>query len=254
MNVQYHKWYSQCLNREMEYKTYGDWGRPFIVVPTQDGRFFDWENRGMIDIMRPHIDSGEIRVICIDAIDAETWSAKGQDGGHRSWLQEQWFHYVTDELLPNVQQSDNEMFYVTGCSLGATHAVNFMMRRPDRFQGCIALSGLYHADYFFDGYRDENVYNNSPADYMANMPWDHYYLNMYPWRQIIICVGQGRWEDECSESTRKLQQIFHDKGIPAWFDYWGYDCDHDWPEWYMQLPYFLDYLLSGQQIPNTCYW
>jgi esterase/lipase superfamily enzyme len=27
--------------------------------------------------------------------------------------------------------------------------------------------------------------------------------------------------------------------VPAWFDYWGYDVNHDWPWWRRQLPYFL---------------
>lgn len=254
MNVQYFKWYSQCLCRDMEYKTYGDNGRPFLVIPTQDGRFFDWENRHMIDIMSPWIERGDIRVICCDAIDAETWSAKGADGAHRAWLQEQWFHYITDELIPSVRKEGWETFYTIGCSLGGTHAVNFALRRPDIFAGCIAMSGLYHADYFFDGYRDVNVYNNSPADYLPQMPWDHHYMNLYRNNRMIIVNGQGRWEAECLDSTRKMQQIFHDKGIPAHYIYWGTDTDHDWPSWEVMLPMYLDEILYWEFLPNTCQW
>lgn len=32
--------------------------------------------------------------------------------------------------------------------MGATHAANFMFRRPDIFQGCICLSGYYDSDLF----------------------------------------------------------------------------------------------------------
>ena len=39
-----------------------------------------------------------------------------------------------------------KMIYTTGCSLGATHAANMMLRRPDLFMGCIGLSGYYDTD------------------------------------------------------------------------------------------------------------
>ena len=34
-----------------------------------------------------------------------------------------------------------------GCSLGATHAANLFFRFPDQFDGLLALSGIYTADY-----------------------------------------------------------------------------------------------------------
>ena len=34
------------------------------------------------------------------------------------------------------------------------------------------------------------------------------------------------------------------KGIPAWVDFWGNDCTHDWYWWYKQVLYFLPYLLD----------
>ena len=30
--------------------------------------------------------------------------------------------------------------------------------------------------------------------------------------------------------------------IPATFDYWGHDVDHDWPRWRRMLPYQLERL------------
>ena len=49
MKVEYYKEYSNNLGRDMEFKVYGHAGRPFLVFPCQDGRFFDYENMGMID-------------------------------------------------------------------------------------------------------------------------------------------------------------------------------------------------------------
>ena len=55
MKVEYYKEYSPCLEREMEYKVYGHAGTPILVFPSQNGRFFDFENNGFaifgLDVM-----------------------------------------------------------------------------------------------------------------------------------------------------------------------------------------------------------
>src|ERR1035441_1121065 len=49
MNRQYHKWYSKHLNRDMELLVFGHRGDRVIVFPTRQGRFFDYENWGLVD-------------------------------------------------------------------------------------------------------------------------------------------------------------------------------------------------------------
>ena len=95
----------------------------------------------------------------------------------------------------------------------------------------------------FDGWLNEVMYMNSPTDFMGNLPDDHYYIDIYNQKKIIFCVGQGAWEDEGIRSQRILQQEFSAKGIDAWFDFWGYDVNHDWPWWRKQIRYFLPYLV-----------
>ena len=126
--------------------------------------------------------------------------------------------------------------------MGATHAVNLYLRFPDLFDGVLALSGVYNASFFIGDYMDEVVYQNSPTDYMAKMPEGHPFIEKYNQHKAIICVGQGTWE--IPDSTRSLDYDFHRLGIHAWFDYWGYDVNHDWPWWHKQVPYFLPYLLN----------
>lgn len=238
MFINYIKRYSQSLGRDMEYKTYGDTGHAVLVFPSQDGRFFDYENMGMVDAAASFIESGKIRLICVDSIDRDTWSKLDGDPRTRIEQHERWYHYIIDEVIPEVRRS-GETFMVTGCSMGGFHAGNFFFRRPDLFDTLIALSGLYHASYFFGDYSDDLVYGNSPIDFLTWMPSDHYYWNLYRTRRIICCVGQGRWEDDLLDSTRRLDTILAEKHIPHWFDYWGYDSDHDWPWWRKQISYFL---------------
>lgn len=245
MESTYIKWYSQSLGRDMEYKIYGNDNarRTLLVFPSQDGRFYDYENFGMTNVLSPWIDKGDLRVVCVDGIDWETWSDLGGNPRWRIEQHERWFHYVVDELIPSVRRVD-ETFIVTGCSMGGFHAGNFFFRRPDLFDTVIALSGLYHASYFFGDYSDELVYSNSPLDFLRWMPADHYYWDMYRHRRIICCVGQGNWEEDLLDSTRRLDTLLCEKGVPAWFDYWGHDVAHDWEWWRRQLPYFIGNVLG----------
>ena len=57
-------------------------------------------------------------------------------------------------------------------------------------------------------------------------------------------MGLGPWE--LPDSTRQMADIFYQKGIHTWVDFWGSDCAHDWPWWYKQAVYFLPWLLGGQ--------
>jgi esterase/lipase superfamily enzyme len=251
MEIQYFKEYSPSLDREMECKVYGHAGRPVLFIPCQDGRFFDFEDFKMADTWGPWIESGQVMVFSIDTIDKETWSNTNGDPRWRIERYEQWINYITDEMVPFIRSMVNERngwsgfpgVITFGCSLGATHAVNLYLRRPDLFDGCLALSGIYTAEYGFGSYMDDLVYRNSPVHYMANLPMDHPYIDLYnDHHKCIICCGQGPWEQPAT--TFQLRDIMDAKGIRAWVDVWGYDCAHDWPWWYKQVAYFIPYLLE----------
>ena len=146
MEMQYFKDYSPALGRDMECKIYGHAGRPMLYIPCQDGRFFDFENFHMADTLAPWIDAGKIMVISIDTMDKETWSDTQGDPYWRIRRYEQWLRYIVEEAVPKIQYLAKERngwddlpgVIAFGCSLGATHAVNLYLRRPDVFCGCLA--------------------------------------------------------------------------------------------------------------------
>ena len=131
-----------------------------------------------------------------------------------------------------------------GCSMGAMHAANLALRRPDLFDGCFAISGLYDSPEFFGDYMDDLLYNNCPVYYIENMPDDHYYIDLYNQRKLLIVVGQGAWEGPLLESTRRLDTVMCRKGIHARFEYWGLDVNHDWPWWYKMVALYVPQLLD----------
>lgn len=250
MYIRYQKMYSEMLGRDMEYKIYGHSGRPVLYIPCQDGRFYDFENFGMLDTLRPWIEDGRLTVFSIDTIDAQTWSDKNGNPRWRIERYEAWIWYIVREMVPVIEKASAEGGYhaacpdilVFGCSLGATHAVNLYLRFPQIFTRLLALSGLYTADYGFDGYMDDLVYQNSPVHYLKNMPSDHPFIDLYNHNKGVICVGQGPWE--MPQLTMDLDILLKEKDIHIWVDYWGYDVSHDWDWWFKQTAYFLPFLLN----------
>ena len=249
METQYWKEYSPSLNRDMEMKRWGHSGRPFLFIPCQNGRFYDFENYHMTDVFADWINEGRCMVYAVDTIDEETWSSDA-DPAWRAWRHEQWMHFLFDEIAPFIRDETNALngwtgfpgIIAFGCSLGATHAANLFLRRPDLFDGLLALSGIYTASYGFGNYMDENVYRNSPVDYIGGMSPDHPCIQAYNRNRGIIVCGQGPWE--VPDTSFQLRDMFAQKNIGVWVDICGYDSAHDWDWWYAQTAYHLPHLLD----------
>ena len=100
-----------------------------------------------------------------------------------------------------------------------------------------ALSGAFEISSFFDGYSDDNIYFNSPYDYMPNIddPWKFNHMG--------IILGTGEWDNTRHESMR-LSHILNSKGIQHFLDdrCW---CGHDWNYWCDMLPYYLSLIGDG---------
>lgn len=246
MKIEYHQWWSPNLNQNMELKVYGHNGVPLLVFPAQSGRFYDFENFGMIPAIYPFIENGRIKVFTIDSVDSQSWANWDAHPEDRALRHEAYDRYIVQEVVPFIRnhgEGYEQKILVTGASMGAYHTCNFFFRHPDIFSGMIALSGLYQLSMFIGDYMDQTVYFNVPLAYLPNLE-EEWYLSHYRQSKIIVSVGQGAWEDEMLRDTRALEQILRDKCIPAWVDYWGQDVNHDWPWWQKQLPYFLENILQ----------
>lgn len=241
MNIEYHKWWSPNLGHEMELKVYGHYGKPMLVFPAQGGRFYEYEDFKMIDAISGFIDQGKIKVFTVDSLDNQTWANWAAHPADKARRHEDYDRYITQEVIPFIQQHGGDSLQqciTTGVSMGAYHAGNFFFRHPDIFDTVIALSGLFQLRMFVGDYVDDYVYYNSPLYFLPNLndPW---YLEKYRRSKIIICVGQGAWEDAMLADAYALKRILEDKQIPAWIDVWGNDVNHDWPWWRVMMPYFL---------------
>jgi esterase/lipase superfamily enzyme len=246
MRSEHHRWHSPNLGHDMELKVYGWHGKPLLVFPAQAKRFYDYENNGMIDTISWFIENGKVKVFAIDGIDSQTWANPDAHPADRARRHEDYDRYVTQEVAPFIREhcaNSPQKIITTGCSMGGYHAGNFFFRHPNLFDAMISLSGIFQLRQFVGDYMDENVYFNSPLAYLPNLndPW---HLEQYRQSQIIICTGQGAWEDEMRIQAGAMKNLLEAKNIPAWVDFWGYDVCHDWPWWRQQMPYFLSFLLN----------
>ena len=62
----YRKQRSERLGREMELLVFGQGGQPVVVFPTSGGRFYEFEDQGMVEAVRDRVEAGRTQLWCVD--------------------------------------------------------------------------------------------------------------------------------------------------------------------------------------------
>jgi esterase/lipase superfamily enzyme len=233
-------WFSPSLNKSMEIVTYGHYGFPLLFFPTAAADFLEYERFQVIDTIADLINAGKVKVFSINSINNESWLNRGVHPRYKGIRQQEYNNYIANEVVPYIWNScQGQIGIITaGASLGAFHCANQLFRRPDLFDGMIAMSGSYDIRGYYQGdYYDENIYFNNPVDYLPKLE-DQEYLPLLRQKQHIhILTGQGAYETPYA--SRRLSAILTEKGIPHELDLWGYDMPHDWPTWRAMMRYYL---------------
>lgn len=240
MNREIHKWYSPNLNKEWEIAVYGHYGTALLMFPTAAADYLEYERFNLIESISPYIQSGKFKAFSINSINSESWLNENIEPKYRGIRHQQYNDYIVNEVVPFIfKHCKGEIpIITTGASLGALHAANTLFRRPDIFHGTIAMSGSYDLKHYTKGYYDDNVYFNSPVDYLSNLTDQSILTLLRSRKNIYIVTGQGDYENP--EASRHLSNILSVKEIPHELDIWGYDIPHDWSSWKKMLPYFLE--------------
>jgi esterase/lipase superfamily enzyme len=242
MNIEYHKWWSPALGHDMELKVYGHGGKPIVVFPTQAGRYYEYEDFGMVEACGPSIDAGRVTLVTVDSIDNESWCNWNVRPGERGRRHNDYDRYIVEEVAPFIRNRGwDGRIGATGCSMGGYHCANFFFRHPDVFDTLICMSGLLQLRMFVGDAMDEEIYFNTPLAFLPDLT-DPWFLDLYRSSNIIVCAGQGPWDEDMLADARALKSILDAKGVPCWIDVWGHDVSHDWPWWRRQMPYFLHHL------------
>jgi esterase/lipase superfamily enzyme len=225
MNREYHRWFSPHLGRDMELLVFGHAGTRTLVFPTRDGRFYDYENWGLVQALESRINAGCLQLFCVDSVDAESLYCFWCRPADRMVRHQQYEAYLLNEVLPlTCRKNPNPLLTAHGCSLGAYHAVNIAFRHPDLFGKVVALSGRYDLTGsvgnfrgLFDGYYDQNIYYNTPCHFIPLLT-DPVILDQLRRMEIILVIGE---DDPFLENNYQLSDALQKKQIKHALHVWS---------------------------------
>ena len=236
MKREYHKWFSPSLGRDMELLVFGHAGYPAVVFPTSCGRFYEFEDRGMVHAVEAELDQGRLQLFCVDSLDSESWYNRAVPPRWRIARHMQYEQYLLQEVVPLIRQGNHtQNLAAVGTSFGGYHAMNIALRHPDVFTGMLSMSGAFDPSNFLRGYYDDDCYFNIPMHYLPNIG-DSWYLDRYRRNTYVLATGV---HDQCWNENERMAQIFHNKSIPVRLDVWGDNTGHDWPWWQRMLQTYL---------------
>ena len=196
-----------------------------IVFPTRAGRFYDYENWGLIAALSDKINNGSLQFCCIDSVDAESFYCDWCPPRDRIARHKQYEDYILSEVIPlTSDRNPGSPLIAHGCSMGAYHAVNIAMRHPRLFSRVVAFSGRYDLTCgvgsfrdLFDGYYDEDVYFHNPSHYVPNIN-DPILLDLIRRMQVTIAIGET---DSFLENNLQFRDALYVKGIQTSFHIWS---------------------------------
>ncbi|MEZ4634565.1 MAG: alpha/beta hydrolase-fold protein [Caldilineaceae bacterium] len=211
----------------MELLIFGHAGARALVFPTSRGRFFEFEDRGMVGALADQLNGGALQLFCLDSVDDESFYCRWAHPSGRIQRHVQYEEYILNEVLPLTRQiNDNPFLMALGCSFGAYHAVNIGLRHPHLFGRVLGMSGKYDMTSFFDGYYDETIYYHTPLHFVPRLS-DPNVIGQLQHLDIILAIGKT---DPHINENRRLSGELWAKGIGNALREWD-GWAHDWPYW-----------------------
>jgi esterase/lipase superfamily enzyme len=223
MHREYLREQSQALGREMELLRFGDAGRPLVVFPTSMGRFYQWEDFGLVASLGDRIEAGAIQLICLDSVDGESWYAREKAPAERVARHLQYERYVLDEVLPGLPAPP----VACGASFGALHTLLLATRHPERFSGFVAMSGAFDTSRWLDGYSDDSTYFTNLPAFLPSLTDEAYLRPLRSMEPKVIATGA---EDPNVGDSVRVGTMLRNKGVDLRLEIWP-GWAHDWPYW-----------------------
>jgi len=166
----YRKWESPALGRDMELLVFGEHGSPVVVFPTSMGRFYQWEDFGMVAHLARRIEDGLLQLWCVDTVDGQSFYNKQIEPQERARRHVSYDRYLMDEVLPAIRRENNDpRLELLGASFGAFHAVALATRHPGTASRVIGLSGAYDAARWLNGVREDDAYFVNPLAFVPGL-------------------------------------------------------------------------------------
>lgn len=239
MNKEMYVWKSKNLSKDMEIAVYGHFGFSILLFPTFTDKYLENENNGLINSIENFVKNGKCKVYSIGSVNSESWLNKEISNEEKSNRHFEYNNYIIDEVIPFIYDNNGGVVPIITCgaSLGAFHAVNHYLRRPDLFLGVIGLSGIYDLKYYSKEFFDENCYFNSPIHYLPGLN-DNYWLSFLTSKHHVYILSGSGYNEQPGFSTH-LSEILMMKNISHFIDIWGSEWGHDVKTWVAMLNHII---------------
>lgn len=215
MKEEYHKWFTEYLEREFEMLIFGHSGYPILFFPDAKGRYFTAKDEGLISSLSNCIEGGRIKIYCPDSVDATSWYNWSIHPLDRVKTHTGYENVILNDVIEFIKyDTGNDKIALAGCGMGGYHAANLAFRHPDKVSHIISLGGIFNIKHFIFGHYDENCYFNNPPDYLPNLD-DNWYLDRI--RQMGILLATGNSDINLPEN-KQLSAILSSKNINHWLD------------------------------------
>ena len=148
----------------MELLQFGHAGDAYIVFPTSLGKFFEYEDRGMIGALADKIDGGDLQLFCVSTIDDETFYGKHLHPRVRIDRYLAWERYLLEDSSrsPPAAAAGRRSASPAAASARITRST-MALRHPDIFTACVTMGGAFNIERFLDGYHDQDTLPALPA-------------------------------------------------------------------------------------------
>jgi esterase/lipase superfamily enzyme len=224
MKREYLRWYSQRLHRDMELLVFGHAGAKVLIFPTRDGRFWEYEELGLVGSLAGKLEAGYLQLYCIEGLATETFYSVQHHPADRVRRHDAFEEYILNEVLPLMaQKNPHECTIVHGCSLGAFQAANLVFRHPHLFRKLVAFSGRYDLTMkvecfgdLFDGYYDDAVYFHTPSHFLPGLACE-WQLQRLRQVDIVLTIGDA---DPFLDNNRHLSRLLQDKNVGHQLHVW----------------------------------
>lgn len=224
MKRDYHRWYSSHLHRDMELLVFGHAGAKVLMFPTREGRFYEYENLGIVQSLAGKVEAGQLQLFCIEGLAGDSFYNRQRTPEDRLRRHAAFEAYVLDEVLTFMNEANpHECIIAQGCSLGAFQAASIAFRHPQRFRKLVAFSGRFdltwrveHFDDLLHGFYNEDVYFHMPTHFLPRLTNE---ALLFALRRMDIVLVIGR-EDPFLENNHTLSRILNDKGVRHHLYHW----------------------------------
>ncbi|MDX1617162.1 MAG: alpha/beta hydrolase-fold protein [Balneolaceae bacterium] len=224
------KWRSPSLGKDMELLIYGESGTPILAIPTRGKSIDQFEEKGLVDTISFQIENGFNQLFCIESDDDKSFLNESIAPEKRILRHQQYESYVIDEVVPFIHDNASvEYLILAGFDTGGYHAINLALKHPTEVGKAIGISGIYDIRALMNGYFDDNVYYNSPIDYVPN-------LNNQAMLEKIRKVDfrlVSYSNDPKKDDAYRLAHIFQTKVIEHELDVWDKEgkSEGEWDLW-----------------------